>query len=119
LALDVIATVQVKLEKKGFENAKQYVIMRQYKAAIVSIDNFKKNFPDSKYQEEATYLAIMCQFELAEKSILSKQPERYKEVIENYKDFVDRYPESKFLKDAERYYTESNSKLVSLKKTNS
>lgn len=118
-AIDVILTTQVKLEKKGFENARQYVTMRQYKAAVVAMDNFKKNFPDSKYLEEASYLIILCQFELAEKSITTKQPERYKEVVENYKDFVDRYPDSKFLKEAERLYTESNAKLITLKKTNS
>ena len=31
-AIEVIVTTQVKLEKKGFDNALQYVKMRQYKA---------------------------------------------------------------------------------------
>lgn len=118
-AIEVIVTTQQKLEKKGFDNARQYVKMRQYKAAIVAMDNFKKNFPDSKYIEEASFLIMESQFLLAEKSIFSKQRERYNEVIQIYKDFVDRYPNSKFLKDAEKFYTESNSKLVVLKNTNS
>jgi outer membrane protein assembly factor BamD len=48
-AVEVIFTTQEKLEKKGFENARQYVKMRSYKAAIVALNSFKKNFPDSKY----------------------------------------------------------------------
>jgi cytochrome c peroxidase len=36
-------------EKKGFENAKHYYKVRQYKAAITSLENFTKNFPDSKF----------------------------------------------------------------------
>jgi outer membrane protein assembly factor BamD len=118
-AIEVIYTVQERLEKKGFENARQYVKMRQYKAAIVAMDNFQKNFPDSKYMEESYYLVVQSKFELAEESVASKQRERYQDVLQHYKTFVDRYPESKFLKEAERYYVESNSKLQELKITNS
>jgi outer membrane protein assembly factor BamD len=118
-AVDVIFTTQVKLEKKGFDNARQYVKMRNYKAAIVAMNNFKNNFPDSKYLEEANYLVLLCQFELAEQSISTKQPERYKEVVDNYKIFIDRYPQSKFLKDAEKFYIESTAKLITFKTTNS
>jgi len=118
-AVEVIFLSQEKQEKKGFENARQYVKMRQYKAAVVAMDNFQKNFPDSKYIEEAKYMIILSQFELAEKSIQSKQRERYTEVVELYTDFIDRYPKSKFLKDAEQFYTESTEKLSTLKNTNS
>jgi outer membrane protein assembly factor BamD len=116
-ATEVIYTVQNRLEVKGFDNAKQYVRMRSYKAAIISLDNFQKNFPDSKFLEESYFLIVQSQFLLAEESVLSKQRERYLDVIENYKSFVDRYPSSKFLKDAERYYMTSNSKLLTLKAT--
>jgi len=118
-AVDVIFSTQVKLEKKGFDNARQYVKMRSYKAAIVALNSFKDNFPDSKYLEEANYLILVSQFELAEQSIHTKQPERYKEVVEIYKNFIDRYPESKFLKDAEKLYIESTAKLITFKTTNS
>jgi len=51
---------------------------------------------------------------------MSKQRERYLEVVDTYKDFVDKYPESKFLKEAERFFVTSNDKLLTLKKnTNS
>lgn len=118
-AIEVIYTVQERLEKKGFENARQYVKMRQYKAAIVAMDNFQKNFPDSKYLEESYFLIIQSKFLLAEQSVLAKQRERYVDVLDTYKNFVDRYPDSKFLKEAERFYVDSNSKLTTLKVTNS
>jgi len=114
-ALESIKIMQEKLEKKGFENARQYYKMRQYKAAIVSLGNFKNNFPDSKYVEEAQYLIIVSQFNLAEQSIYSKQQERYKEVIEFYKELIDKYPDSSFLRDAERLYSESLQQLTKFK----
>jgi outer membrane protein assembly factor BamD len=118
-ATEVIYTVQAKLERKGFDNAKQYYKMKSYKAAVIALENFRKNFPDSKYLEEAQYLRIASQYYLAEQSIRSKQKDRYEEVIENYINFVDTYPNSEFLRDAEKMYADSVSKLNVLKNTNS
>jgi outer membrane protein assembly factor BamD len=118
-AIEVILSTQVKLEKKGFENAKQYYRMKYFTAAIIALNNFKQNFPDSKYIEEAYYLVILSEYKLAQQSIQSKQPGRYRAVVDHYKEFLDRYPESSFLKDAERLYAESLDKVNSLKHTNS
>jgi outer membrane protein assembly factor BamD len=118
-AIEVIFTTQDKLEKKGFDNAYQYYKMRSYKAAIVALNNFKDNFPDSEYIEETYYLVVVAEYRLAQQSIYSKQPERYKAVVDHYKEFVDKYPESKFLRDAEKYYAESLEKLNQSKNTNS
>ena len=118
-AVGVIATSQQKLEKKGFENARQYYKMKLYNAAVVAMNNFKENYPDSKYIEEAYYLAILSEFKLAEQSIRSKQAERYAAVVEHYKEFLDRYPDSEFLKEAEKLYADSLDKVNSLKHTNS
>ena len=93
--------------------------MRYYKASIVSLNNFIQIFPDSKYLEEAYYFVILSEFQLAEQSLRSIQPERYRAVVDHYEEFVDRYPDSNFLKDAEKLYAESLDQLNSLKRTNS
>lgn len=115
-AFEIIETTQVKLEKKGFDNAKQYHRMRQYKAAIVSLTNFRNDFPDSKYQEEAYALQIESQYQLALQSFSNLQKERYQDVVETYKEFIDKFPSSKFLRDSEKIYTETQ---VRLKEINS
>jgi outer membrane protein assembly factor BamD len=116
-AIEVILSTQVKLEEKGFENATQYYKMKYYTAAIVALNNFKQNFPDSKYIEEAYYLVILSEYKLAQQSFLSKQLERYQTVVDDYKEFLDRYPNSEFLKEAEKLYAESLDKVNSLKNT--
>lgn len=110
-AVEVILETQVKLEKKGFDNAYQYYKMRSYKAAIVALRNFIDNFPDSKYLERSYYLVIASEYKLAEQSIYSKQLDRYKEVVEHYKTFVDKYPNSSYLSDAEKMYASSLEKV--------
>ena len=93
--------------------------MQIYSAAVVALNNFKNNYPDSEYLEEAYYLVIDAEYRLAEKSIQSKQAERYNAVVDYYKEFLERYPNSRFLKDAERLYADSLVKLRMLKNPNS
>jgi outer membrane protein assembly factor BamD len=114
-ALDVIFTIQARLEEKGFTNARQYYKLRNYKSAIVALGNFINNFPDSKYVEEAHFLIVASHYKLAEQSIASKQKERYQGVVDDYVEFLDRFPNSTYLKEAEKYYVDSLDKLGKLK----
>lgn len=114
-AIEVITTSQRKLEKKGYENAKQYYKLRSYKAAIIAFDNFKKNFPDSEYLEELAYLKVVVQYKYAEQSFVNLQANRFGSVVEFYKELVDNFPNSKYLREAEKYYSDSLEKLNQLK----
>jgi outer membrane protein assembly factor BamD len=118
-AIEVISTSQIKLEKKGFENAYQYYKMEMYSAAVLALTNFTNHFPDSKYLERAYFLIIDAEYKLAKKSIQSKQAERFKSVVERYKEFLDRYPQSDYLRTAEKAYADSLAKLNSFKNKNS
>jgi outer membrane protein assembly factor BamD len=40
-------------------------------------------------------------------------------VVDHYQEFLDRYPDSRYLKDAEKLYAESLEKINSSKSTNS
>lgn len=106
-AAEVITTQHAKLEKKGFENARQYLTLRSYQAANIAFENFRKNFPDSKYLEEVAYLKVVSQYNLAERSFADLQPKRFRTVIELYQELVDGYPGSKYIKEAEKMYSES------------
>ena len=109
-----IDEMQRKLEKKAYENAKQYHKLERWESAIVSFDTFADEFPDSKLNEEILYLAIDAQYSYAEQSIKSKQKERYSEAIVLYESFIDKYPSSEFLKKAELLYVDSREKKIKL-----
>ena len=47
-------------------------------------------------------------------SVPEKQEERYNKVISEVEDFQDRFPESKLLKEAERFLTLTKNNLKSL-----
>ncbi len=115
-ASDVINEIQVKLEAKAYENSKQYYKLEYFKAAVVAFESFANDFPDSEFNEEISYLKFMAQYRLAVKSIFSKQEERFKKANEFYLELLDRYPNSAYLKDADKKYGDSLNKLNQLAK---
>jgi len=117
-ATEVVNSCQQKLELKEYINARQYLRLRYYQAAVISFNNFKKTFPDSKFLEEITFLKIQAQYKWAEQSIVSKQLERYTSTVEFYRELIDGYPSSQYLKEAEPMYTASLNQINSLKSKN-
>lgn len=106
-----------RLERKAYEKAMLYyktsgTTIANYKAAVITIDNFKKDFPDSKYNEELAYTQIKSEFELAENSIFIRQNERYAKSIELYETFIDQYPNSLYLKELVKIYEEAQKDLA-------
>jgi outer membrane protein assembly factor BamD len=110
-----------KLETKGYEKAKLYFKTKasnfgNYKAAIVAIDNFQKDFPDSKYLEDLAFTKVQAQYEYAEASLSEKQKARFIETTKFYEEFIDKFPKSRFLKQSERFYENSNKAVADITK---
>jgi len=117
-ATEVVTNCQQKLEQKEFDNANQYLKMRYYQAAVIAFTNFRKTFPDSKFMEEISYLKILAQYKLAVQSIPTKQLERYNSLVEFYREMIDSFPSSQYLKEAEKMYTASLNQINFIKSKN-
>ncbi|MDR1887481.1 MAG: outer membrane protein assembly factor BamD [Prevotellaceae bacterium] len=96
-----------RLEEKAYLAAKLYYQIEDYKAAIVALRNSIREFPNSKYNEEQSFLMLKASYIYAKKSVRRMQPERYIAAIDEYYNFVSDYPESKYLPEAEVMYQES------------
>jgi outer membrane protein assembly factor BamD len=107
-----------KLERKAFESARLYSQMRYYQAAVTAFTTFQREYPSSNYNEEAAYLKIVAQYNLAEESVPDKRRERYFDTVGFYQAFVDKYPKSKYLRNAEAIFDKSTKQLERLKATN-
>ena len=114
-ASDNMNTLRKQLELKAYKIAKQYQKLSRFKAAVLAYSNFMKDFPDSEFREEVIFRKIVATYELARISIESKKEERYQEMRKNYLAFVDRYPESSYIKAAEKYFGDSRKALQTLK----
>jgi outer membrane protein assembly factor BamD len=113
-AEEIIAQCQVKLEKKEYLSAQLYFNLGQFRAAALTYTTLMNNYPDSQKGDEYKLMAIKAFFKYAEMSVKEKQEERYNRVVKEVEDFQDRFPESKLLKEAERYLTLSQNNLKSL-----
>lgn len=106
-----------RLERKAYEKAVLYyktsaVTIANYKAAVITIDIFKREFPDSKYNEELAYIQIKSEFELAENSFFRKQHERYEKTLELHESFIDSYPTSVYNKELADIYKNAQTALT-------
>lgn len=103
-ANETMAKLRGKLERKYYENAKQYFNMEQYSAAVVAFTNLLKDYPDNKYREEVSFLIIKSNYLYALNSIEAKKSERFQSAIESYFKFIEKYPASEYKKQAESIY---------------
>lgn len=107
----LIDELRFKLETKDFNNAKLYMRRGNNKAAMVAFQNLIKDYPATSYREESMFYILKSSYDFAGQSIDSKKQERYQTAMENYLKLVDAFPESRFLKDAEKIYNDSRQKL--------
>jgi len=113
-AINIQAELRLKIEKKSYENAKLYFKIGKLSSSLIALDNFKKDHPDSILAEDASYLLVQASYKYAKESILSRQKERYYDCIEHYEEFIDNYPDSKYLKDIQDYYSNSIEQIEKL-----
>jgi outer membrane protein assembly factor BamD len=99
-ASKLIQDLRDKLEEKAYANAKLYLIISDYQSAVIAFGNALRDFPDTKYAEEMEFLTIKAQYMYARNSRETKQEERYDQAVSFADQFVEKYPSSKYLKDA-------------------
>jgi outer membrane protein assembly factor BamD len=112
---DLIDKLRLKLHKKAYSNCKMYYDVEDYKAAIVSFRNLLKDYPESKYSEEAHFMILKSQYLLAINSIDSKKKQRLLDTEKTYLKFVDSYTKSSYLKEAENIYASTKKELQNWK----
>lgn len=116
---DLIDKLRAKLERKSYESGMLYYRTMDYKAAIVALKNTLADYPLSQYREEIMYTIVKSHFLLAENSVESKKYERYKNTIDAYSNFIDKFAGSKYAKEAEAIRNKALSRFEALKPTES
>ena len=111
----IIEGCKQKLEVKQSDAAQLYYNIGQFRASAIEFTGVLNDYPESTKGDEYKLMVIKSYYKFANLSIAEKQRERYEQVINEVHDFQDRYPESKLLKDAERYLTLSQNSLKKLK----
>jgi outer membrane protein assembly factor BamD len=104
----MIADLQDKLVEKSYLSAKLYYDMKQYKAAVVALNNSLKEYATTKYREKMMYLKLNSLFQYAELSMATKQKERYQAALDDYYSFMEEFPKSTYSKDVNGIFQKTN-----------
>lgn len=110
----LIDDMRVKMEQKRLEEARLYIDLLQYEAAVQVMENLLKDFPETQNGEEIRHLIVKAQYNLAANSVYEKQKERFTKTNKIAQAFIDRYPKSKHRQEVEKYLTVSSTKIKEL-----
>jgi outer membrane protein assembly factor BamD len=97
----LIIGLEKKLEEKTYMGANQYKRMQDYSSAVITYENMLRDFPDTKYREEIYFNIFDSYYLLADKSVEEKKAERIDDALKAYTTFVNRFPNSDYLSEAD------------------
>lgn len=115
--------LQEKLELKDYENAKLQFKIGHYRAAVISFDNFSKDFPDSDFNEELQFLKVESQYLFAKNSLVKVKKDgkthylkrdRLIKTQDFYYTFIDKYQSSEYIVNAETIFKKAKTELTEL-----
>lgn len=116
LAQDYMFELQEKLAYKEFLAAKLYFNLgsymgNNYEACVVTSREALKNYPFSKLAEEYQILILRSRYELAIQSVDERKPLRFRDVVDEYFNYLNMYPEGKYSRESEKYYRKALDEL--------
>lgn len=105
-----------KIERKVFENAKQYNTIMEYKAAMVALDNFVSDYPGTPYKEDALFYKYDSAYQLAINSVPDKMEERLNIAKTAYYSLIKFKPDTKHKKLADEMFARIETDLKNFTK---
>jgi outer membrane protein assembly factor BamD len=118
-AMTMIDDLQKRFEEKAYQESKMYYRLTEglfpgefYRACIINFQNFAKNYPDSKYNEELSYKLVEVSAAYAERSVFNKKEERFNQSLGFADAFARKYPESQYLSKVTNYINQSQAGLT-------
>ncbi|MDR2791522.1 MAG: outer membrane protein assembly factor BamD [Tannerellaceae bacterium] len=75
-----------------------------YLSCVITARNALKNYPYTQYREEFLYCIIRSKYELALVSVDELLQSRYREVVDEYYNYINEFPEGKYLRQVQRFY---------------
>ena len=94
--------IQFMVSQSNF-NEKNYSIAGYY------FNRFTRNYPKSSKREEAAFLSALSYYKAAPS--FSLDPTDTNKALESFQEFIDKYPDSDKLDEANKYYAELRNKL--------
>jgi len=115
-AQDMIFSLQDKLVMKEYLASKLYYNLGNYMgnnflSCVITAQNALKDYPYTYLREDLSILILRARYEMAQNSIDERKDERFRETIDEYYAFKNEFPESKYIKEADRIFNSSSKSI--------
>jgi outer membrane protein assembly factor BamD len=115
-AQNIMFELQEKLALKELLATRLYYNLGTYmgnnfQSSVITAQNALKNYPYSKYREEFMYYVIQSKYELALVSVEEKLQGRYRDVVDEYYNYMNEYPEGKYVKQVKKFYDYASKRI--------
>ncbi len=114
----LIDVLRQRQELKVYDLAMLYFNIGDFVAAATTFNVLIRDFPDTKFREEALFNITRANFDFAQQSIPEKQPERFAQVINAHNRLMRQFPQSRFKDQAERLRNNAQEQIDRLVQSN-
>ncbi|MCQ2349426.1 MAG: outer membrane protein assembly factor BamD [Paludibacteraceae bacterium] len=116
-AQECLNSINEHLAYKELRNAQLYYKLglylgNNYRSAIVTAENALKDYPDTKYKEEFSFIILQAKYKEASLSVAERQQERYSELVDECYRYTIEFPNSKNSAAALRIMKEAKAKAA-------
>ncbi len=116
-AQNMVFALQDKLVMKEYISAKLYYNLgiymgaNNYLACVITAQNALKDYPYTELREDLSILVLRARYEMAIESTEELKQERYRDTADEYYAFKNEFPESKYLKEADKIFAATSKEL--------
>jgi outer membrane protein assembly factor BamD len=109
-AMEMLKDLESRFEEKAYSEAEMYYRLKEglfpgdfFRACIINFQNFAKDYPESKRNEELAYRLVEVGYAYAKNSAFDKKEERLTDALKFVTTFYRKYPTSGYLGDVKKF----------------
>jgi outer membrane protein assembly factor BamD len=116
--MDMLKDLESRFEEKAYSEAEMYYRLKEglfpgdfYRACIINFQNFAKDYPESKRNEELAYRLVEVGYSYAKNSVFDKKEERLNDALKFATNFYRKYAVSGYLGEVKKIEEQTKEEL--------
>jgi len=116
--MDMLKDLESRFEEKAYSEAEMYYRLKEglfpgdfYRACIINFQNFAKDYPESKRNEELAYRLVEVGYSYAKNSVFDKKEERLNDALKFATNFYRKYAVSGYLGEVKKIEAQTKEEL--------
>ena len=122
-AIEMLKDLEGRFEKKAYSEAMMYYRLKDglfpgdfYRACIINFQNFIKDYPESKHNEELSFKLVEVSYLYAKNSAFDKKEERLSDAVKFASNFYRKYSGSGYTTEVKKFEARTKDEIVSHEK---